>query len=188
MKPKPRVSDLAYEYLPLKCKNCSSLGKLFSPIRTSVAHFAEVVSYAADMNGGNLPLSQSRTKAEGKITGKAAQAFNAPTEEGGHYVGYIMGNLILPPKGIKDPESVGPCAQTFTVCRCQPKAMEVSFGDPEEPDGELDPETAQRFLLSPGDMFRVPPGNSYRLHNHSESEEALLTWTIIRPKEDGGGR
>ena len=133
------------------------------------------------MQGSNLPISKKRKKAEGKVTGKAAQAFNVDCSGSDDYVGYIMGNLILPPKGIKDSESVGPCAQTFTVCRAQPKAVEVAFGDPDQPDGELDAETAQRFLLGPGDMFRVPPGNSYRLENHSEGTECLLTWTIIRP-------
>jgi centromere protein C len=116
------------------------------------------------------------------VTGKAAQAFNVQSNEDDNYVGYIMGNLLLPPKGIKDSESVGPCAQTFTVCSCQPKALEVAYGDPDNAGNELDPYSAQRFLLGPGDMFRVPPGNSYRLENHSIVTDCLLTWTIIRPK------
>ena len=92
-----------------------------------------------------------------------------------------MGNLILPPRGIKDPESVGSCAQTFTVVKNQPGSLEVAYGDADETDGTLIPETAQRFLLSSGDMFRIPPGNCYRLENHSKSTECYLTWTIIRP-------
>ena len=133
------------------------------------------------MEGSDLPISKKRKFSEGNITGKAAQAFNISSDHD-DYVGYIMGNLLLPPKGIKDSESVGPCAQTFTVCNCQPKALEIAYGDPDQPDGELDAETAQRFLLGPGDMFRVPPGNTYRLENHSEATECLLTWTIIRPR------
>jgi len=142
----------------------------------------KVVAYTSNMEGSALPISKKRKKMEGKVTGKAAQAFNIPNDDNDDYVGYIMGNLTLPPKGIKDSESVGPCSQTFTVVRCQPKAFEVAYGDPDQPDGELDTETAQRFLLSPGDMFRVPPGNSYRLENHSEFADCLLTWTIIRPR------
>lgn len=134
------------------------------------------------MEGSNLPISKKRKKTESRISGKAAQAFNISSDDNDDYVGYIMGNLLLPPKGIKDSESVGPCSQTFTVCHSQPKAVEVAFGDPDQPDGELDAETAQRFLLGPGDMFRVPPGNSYRLENHSDVAECLLTWTIIRPR------
>ena len=42
-------------------------------------------------------------------------------------------------------------------------------------------ETAQRFLLSPGDMFCVPAGNMYRIENHSKTHECKLFWTIIRP-------
>lgn len=142
----------------------------------------KVVAYASNMEGSHLPISKKRKKNEGKVTGKAAQAFNIPNDGNEDYVGYIMGNLLLPPKGIKDSESVGPCAQTFTVCCSQQKALEVAFGDPDQSDGELDTETAQRFLLGPGDMFRVPPGNSYRLENHSECTDCLLTWTIIRPR------
>ncbi|VEU37007.1 unnamed protein product [Pseudo-nitzschia multistriata] len=142
----------------------------------------KVVAYASNMQGSDLPISKKRKKEEGNVTGKAAQAFNIPNDDSDDYVGYIMGNLTLPPGGIKDSESVGPCAQTFTVVRCQLKAFEVAYGDPDLPDGELDAESAQRFLLGPGDMFRVPPGNSYRLENHSEHTDCLLTWTIIRPR------
>lgn len=142
----------------------------------------KIVAYASQMEGSDLPISKRRRKSEGKVTGKAAQAFNILNDEKDNYVGYIMGNLILPPKGVKDSESVGPCAQTFTVCHCQPKSVEVAYGDPDESDGILDVETAQRFLLGPGDMFRVPPGNSYRLQNHSQTTDSLLTWTIIRPR------
>jgi len=149
------------------------------PTNPSVC-FAEVVSYRANMNERDLPLSKSRPKSEGKVVGKAAQAFNIASENDA-YVGYIMGNLSLPPKGIKDPESVGSCAQTFTVVSCQPGAVEVSFSQPEEANGALDPETAQRFLLGPGDLFRIPPGNCYRLQNHSKETECFMTWTIIRP-------
>lgn len=143
---------------------------------------AEVISYASNMEGSHLPPSKSRKKSEGKVTGRAAQAFNVLSNDDDNYVGYIMGNLLLPPNGIKDSESVGPCAQTFTVCVCQPKSLEVAYGDPDNTGNELDPETAQRFLLGPGDMFRVPPGNAYRLQNHSTGTDCLLTWTIIRPK------
>ena len=133
------------------------------------------------MEPSDLPMSNSRTKEEGKITGKASQAFNITHEDSDNYVGYIMGNLALPPKAIKDAESVGPCSQTFTVCHGQSRALEVAYGDPDQPEGVLNPETAQRFYLGPGDLFRVPPGNCYRLENLSESKDCILTWTIIRP-------
>jgi centromere protein C len=128
----------------------------------------------------DLPVSSKRKKSEGKVSGKATQAFNVPTDDD-QYIGYIAGNLVLPPKGIKDPESSGACALAFTVCSGQPGAFEVAYGDPHEPEGLIDPDTAQRFLLGPGDMFRVPPGNCYRLQNHSKTTDCVLTWTIIRP-------
>jgi centromere protein C len=94
-----------------------------------------------------------------------------------------MGNLILAPRAIKDAESVGTCAQTFTCVYGEEGAIEVAFGDPDVRDGTLLPETASRFLIGQGDMFRIPPGNCYRLENHSKEEEAYLTWTIVLPNQ-----
>ena len=131
----------------------------------------------------DLPLPSTRTKAEGKVVARAAQAFNVQpksTEEH-DYVGFIMGHLQLPPKAIKDAESSGKCAHTFTVCHCQPNALEVAYADPSEGEGKYEAETAQRLLLNPGDMFRIPQGNSYRIQNHSTTMDCLLTWTIIKP-------
>lgn len=142
----------------------------------------EVIAYADNLEPSDLPLSNQRDEKDGFAVGQAAQAFNIPNDDNDNYVGYIMGNLKLPPKAIKDAESVGPCSQTFTVCGCQPKALEVAYGDPDLPEGILDPQSSQRFYLSPGDMFRVPPGNCYRLQNRSKTIDAFLTWTIIRPR------
>lgn len=130
-----------------------------------------------------LPPAKGRTKQEGKVVGRAAQAFNITNEENQAYAGYIVGNLTLPPRGIKDAEAVGTCSQVFTVVSCQPNSFEIAFADADDQGENLDPATALRFLLGPGDIFRIPPGNCYRLHNHSLSTEAFLTWTIIRPSE-----
>jgi centromere protein C len=98
------------------------------------------------------------------------------------YPGYIMGKLLLPAHGIKDAESVGSCAQTFTVISGQPDALELAFADPDNGDGgRMNASTARRFVLSPGDVFRIPPGNCYRLQNHSKTMECVMSWTIIRP-------
>jgi centromere protein C len=131
------------------------------------------------MEGRDLGIGASRTKGEGQVVGKAAQAFNVPNNDINDNPGYIMGNLSLPPKGIKDSESVGPCTQTFTVCHCQPSTMEVAYGDPHQHKGILPLKWAQRFYLSPGDLFQIPPWNHYRLENHSSTSECLLTWTIF---------
>lgn len=140
---------------------------------------SEVICFAEDLQLRELPKSKQRDDKESIIVGSAAQAFNV-LNTSDTYPGYLMGTLVLPPGAIKDPEAVGSCAQTFTVVSCQPKALEVSYGDPEHEDGALDPDTAQRYLLGPGDMFRVPPGNCYRLDNHSKTVDCNLTWTIIR--------
>ena len=143
----------------------------------------EVVAYKKDLDESqrDLPVPASRPKADGKGVVYAAQAFNVPTDEDTPLVGYIMGNLTMPPKSVKDAEAVGLCAQTFTVVSAQRGSVELTFSKPGEPDHVVDPKTASRFLLGPGDMFRVPPGNSYRIQNHSKDTKCHLTWTIIRP-------
>jgi centromere protein C len=142
--------------------------------------FTEVVSYQASTKANDLPMSRSRQKSEGKVVGKAAQSFNMSNEENPAFPGYIAGSLLLPPKGIKDAESVGLCAQIFTVVKGQSKAIEIAYGDPENESATWNPDAADRFLLSAGDSFLVPPGNTYRLQNHSKTSESLLTWVIIR--------
>ena len=143
---------------------------------------SEVVEYADNLEHTELPICPFRPEEEGTVRGTAGQAFNMEGVDQKVCAGFIMGNLTLPPQGIKDAEPMGPCTQTFTVCNCQPKALEVAYANPDLPEGRLDPETAQRFYLSPGDLFRVPPGNCYRLQNRSKTKDALLTWTIIRPR------
>ncbi|KAL3941093.1 MAG: hypothetical protein SGBAC_004500 [Bacillariaceae sp.] len=176
----------------VKPYNLSKLKKKYKVVEGDVANLwddliddpadMKVIAYADNLEPSDLPLSNQRDEKDGFAVGQAAQAFNIPNDDNDNYVGYIMGNLKLPPKAIKDAESVGPCSQTFTVCGCQPKALEVAYGDPDLPEGILDPQSSQRFYLSPGDMFRVPPGNCYRLQNRSKTIDAFLTWTIIRPR------
>ena len=141
------------------------------------------MSFQDNMVMSSLPLTEKRTKSESKVVGKAGQAFNVPNDQDGNHTGFIMGNLILPPKGIKDAESVGQCSQAFTVCWCQPGALEIAFGHPDDSAGTFNTKMAHRFLVGPGDMFRIPPGNTYRLENHSKSKDCYLTWLIIRPHE-----
>jgi centromere protein C len=127
----------------------------------------------------DLPLAKSRKEGEGKVVGQAASAFNVLSDDSSCYVGYIMGTFTLPPRGIKDAESVGQCAQTFTVVTGQPGALEVSYGDPDLQDEVLVMANAQRFLLGPNDLFRIPSGNCYRLQNHSKHAECFLSWTMF---------
>jgi len=75
--------------------------------------------------------------------------------------------------------SVGLCSQIFFIAYGQPKSIEIALARADEPQfNEL---TAQRYLLSPGDNFYIPPNNVYRLENHSASEECKLFWTIVKP-------
>jgi centromere protein C len=139
-----------------------------------------VIAYRGNSIRRRLPIDPGRSKSEA-VGAFAGSGFNTTTSINEKFVGYLSGSLTLPPIGVKDPESVGQCTQIFTVIRGQPGSLEVAYGDPGEEEGVLRPATAQRFLLSPEDSFRVPPGNCYRLENHSTTTESLLTWVIIKP-------
>jgi centromere protein C len=144
--------------------------------------FAEVVARGSMLKLKELPPLKSRESSDGKVGAKAAHAFNIAYEHNPVYPGYIMGKLHLPRKGVKVAENVGSCAQTFTILKGQRNSIEVAFADPRNMHSEkMNPVTAHRFLLEPGDVFRVPPGNTYRLQNHSKLLDCDMTWTIIRP-------
>jgi len=140
-----------------------------------------VICFNENMAGVELPINGKRSKGESKNVGRASQAFSVPPDRKGVLPGWIAGNLVLPPRAIKDAEGVGLCSQVFNVGDCQPQSLEFSIADPEKNDGIFDVQTAQRFLLSKGDMFHVPAGNIYRIENHSRTKECALFWTIIRP-------
>ena len=138
------------------------------------------VMRSGDLAFSELPITSGRARGESKAVGLASQAFNVSGMKD-HIPGWISGQLILPPRAIKDAEGVGDCSQVFFVGDCQPNSLEVALSNPEEPD--FDPSTAQRFLLSKGDFFHVPPNNVYRAENHSIKTECHLYWTIIRPMQ-----
>jgi centromere protein C len=143
----------------------------------------EVASQFATMTANSLPVAKSRKKSQGKVVAKAAQAFQMSYEDNPVYPGYIVGHLVLPPRGIKDAESVGLCAQIFTVIKCQPGSLELAYGDPDRDEDTTENWVAAEdghFLLSPGDAFLVPPGNTYRLQNHSKTTDCTASWVIIR--------
>merc|ERR1719506_3339842 len=144
---------------------------------------SKIISFAENMTATALPITAERDPGKDAV-GMAAQAFNInqATED---VPGWISGHVVLPPEGIKDAEGVGMCSQVFFVSSCQPKSFEVAIGAPDEQ--AFNPAPAQRFLLSAGDFFHVPPNNIYRVENHSQTADCKLFWTIIRPmqaKED----
>ena len=129
-----------------------------------------------------LPMGKYRRKRDGKGVGLAAQAFTMHNDDHPALPGYTVGSLTLPPRAIKDEESVFLCAQIFTVVSGQPNALEIAYSENTSPI--RDDDAAERFLLSEGDNILVPPGNSYRLKNHSKSTEAILSWTVVRHNEN----
>jgi len=144
-----------------------------------------VISTSLQRRGTALPITIRRLPSESRVTGTAAQAFNI-SQVSSEIPGWICGTLNLPPRAIKDAEGVGLCTQIFFVSACQPQSVEMALAHPSEE--EFCATTAQRFLLSAGDYFYVPPNNIYRVENHSRTTEALLNWTIVRPVKDQGGQ
>jgi hypothetical protein len=124
-----------------------------------------------------LPISGTRPKGRNGV-GAAQQFFNIPSITD-TMSGCLAGSLHLPARAIKDAEGVGDCVQMFSVAECQDGALEVGFSDPK--DDEWNDETAQRRILSVGDSFYVPPGNIYRLENHSQTVNCVLYWFIVKP-------
>mmetsp|Transcript_25517 Transcript_25517/g.43035 ORF Transcript_25517/g.43035 Transcript_25517/m.43035 type:complete len:639 (-) Transcript_25517:6149-8065(-) len=136
-----------------------------------------------------LPITAVRPPGK-DVVGVAAQSFNVP-EIPQKMSGWISGFCELPPGGIKDAEGVGECCQVFQVASCQDGSVEFGLAHPSEE--EWVDTLAQRTVLKARDSFYVPPGNIYRLENHSKVEPCVIYWTIIRPLEEaedvaaGGG-
>ena len=124
-----------------------------------------------------LPITAPRPENKTQV-GFAAQSFNVP-EIDSTMSGWISGFVELPAGAIKDAEGVGGCAQVFFISECQDGALEFGLADPAE--AEWKDETAQRQLLKKGDTFFVPPGNIYRLENHSANKSCFIFWTIVKP-------
>ena len=61
----------------------------------------KVVSRLDRRSFSKLPLSSARKQRESKVVGFASQAFHVPTDEDDLFPGYIAGNVVLPPRGIK---------------------------------------------------------------------------------------
>ena len=151
-------------------------------MRFFCVHTTEAVAYHDNIDYRTLPRVHQE-EGEGSVTGAAAQAFLFQPPRGSPLSGYLAGHLDLPPQGIKDHEPVGACTHVFTIVSGQPGSLEVAYAAAGE---EFQPTTATRFLLgSSSDMFRVPPGNRYRIENHSCTTPCRLTWTIIRPHLGG---
>mmetsp|Transcript_18619 Transcript_18619/g.17945 ORF Transcript_18619/g.17945 Transcript_18619/m.17945 type:complete len:798 (+) Transcript_18619:113-2506(+) len=127
-----------------------------------------------------LPITTDRPKGKDKV-GYAAQSFNIP-EVAGVMSGWISGFVELPPGSIKDAEGVGECSQVFFISECQADGVELGIADPREE--EWKDNIAQRILLRKGDSFFVPPGNIYRLENHSTTTPCTLFWAIVKPMEN----
>lgn len=126
-----------------------------------------------------LPITADRRSKKSKGA-FAASYFYTPSVSG-ILPSWIAGYVELPPGAIKDEEAVGECSQVFFIGDCQDRAVEVGIADPSS-EVWVDAK-AQRLMLSKGDSFYVPPGNIYRLENHSTTKPCTIFWNIIKPVE-----
>jgi hypothetical protein len=149
---------------------------------TGLIKSERVIRWGDKLQSKPLPLSSERFEGH-SVVGRAAQAFNQKRRHDGVNVfpGWISGQLDLPPGAIKDPEAVNDCTQVFYVVSGPSEQFELAIA---EPSADFE-ERCQRFILSPGDHFFVPPNNMYRLENHSEKGEVRLFFSILRPAPTG---
>ena len=124
-----------------------------------------------------LPAMEARPAGKEK-TGSASHTF-VVSEIEREMSGWIAGYLDLPPQAIKDAEYVGKYAQVFYIAKGQDKALEFALADPSDEDWS--DKKAQRVVLSPGDSFYVPAGNTYRLENHSASVTCEMFFVVVQP-------
>jgi hypothetical protein len=92
-------------------------GKVWSETLESATE-TKIVSRIDNRTFSKLPLSSSRKNRESKVVGFASQGFHVPTDDDDLFPGYIAGNVVLPPRGIKDAEGVGLCSQVFKYVVC----------------------------------------------------------------------
>ena len=92
-------------------------GKVWSETLETVTE-TKIVSRIDNRTFSKLPLSSSRKNRESKVVGFASQGFHVPTDDDDLFPGYIAGNVVLPPRGIKDAEGVGLCSQVFKYVVC----------------------------------------------------------------------
>jgi len=126
-----------------------------------------------------LPLQATQQRRKGhEEVAYAAQLFSQSDPENLRS-SWLAGFLELPPGAIKDAENVQSYTQVFFVSSGQRESLELGIADPRETDWT--DSLAQRVLLGPGDSFFIPPGNIYRLENHSEDRKCVINWVIIKP-------
>ena len=133
-----------------------------------------------------MPLPPTRKDSEGFVVGKSWDSFHK--DDIGYnalIADFAAGGLLLPPKGIKDAETLVVFSQVYIVLKGQAKSVELSIGDPNDSSddrsvGRMDVNMAKNFFLSSGDVFIIPPCNYFRIENHSLSTECVLAWVLIR--------
>uniref|UniRef100_A0A6S8DDY6 Mif2/CENP-C cupin domain-containing protein n=1 Tax=Aureoumbra lagunensis TaxID=44058 RepID=A0A6S8DDY6_9STRA len=145
-----------------------------------------VVSRESELQTTKLPGTSSRRPDNAPLASAAQALSNEAYELDANLclAAWLSGQLIMPPRAIKDEESVGLCSQVFFVASCQPGALELAIASPSIDSNRppnFEPDQAVRFLLAPGDQFHIPPNNMYRIENRSTTQLAKIFWCIMRP-------
>jgi hypothetical protein len=137
----------------------------------------QVICRIEDHSYSAIPFTANKT--HDKRVGCAAALSFASSENPLEMSGWMSGKLDLPALGIKDKANVAKCYQLFVLSECEDDAVELAIAHPNTENCWVE-NTVQRVMLRRGDTFCIPPGNVYRLENHSSEVSALLNWTIIK--------
>jgi centromere protein C len=135
----------------------------------------EIVAFRDQVEYQDMPKYMDGPDAN-PVQGASTMEYLPPTNS--KFPRYFMGNLKLPVNSMIKTQLAGDIIQAFTVVQGQMGAFEFALGMQDQPFFDR---MATRYLLSPGDTFRIPPGNYFRFQNHSTTRECHLTWILIHP-------
>ncbi|KAK1733505.1 hypothetical protein QTG54_015793 [Skeletonema marinoi] len=141
----PQFDDKALRKKYKKTFSEAEFGSIWSETFEETSE-TKIISRLSNRNYEQFPLSKKRKREESDKVGQASHAFDVQTDDDDLFPGYIAGNVVLPPKAIKDAERVGFLSNVFSVGDCQPNSLEFALADPQ--GVQFDEKTAQRFLLS----------------------------------------
>lgn len=107
----------------------------------------------SDQTGG-VKMEIIRTKSGSAVNNTNIQSFN-------------VGMVTLPTSSFKHREKTGGYTLLFTVHEAERNMLEYTLNSSSQ--------RTQRFLLQPLDAFWVPPGNEFKLTNHSTTQNCKIS-------------
>jgi hypothetical protein len=95
-------------------------------------------------------------------------------------VAYATGELVLDPRGSKEFELTKAWTTQGTIVKAEAKRVVLTVcGEEIVSASEAEEGDLQRFRLSEGDIFWIPPWNQYGIDNFSHKVECEISWTFL---------